>query len=70
MKSQITIRVNAETQEKINPFKDKPGKGYIILEQSQVDYYMGWANVEIRACTLKETLRCLNRLSTHPSEER
>lgn len=66
MKNQITIRVNAETQEKINPFKDKPGKGYIILEQSQVDYYMGWANVEIRTCTLKGNIEVLEQIINTP----
>jgi hypothetical protein len=66
MKNQITIRVNAETKEKINPFKNKPGKGYIILEQSQIDYSMGWANAQIRTCTLKGTIELLEQIINTP----
>ena len=66
MKNQITIRVNAETKEKINPFKDKPGKGYIILEQSEIDYSMGWANAKIRTCTLKGNIEVLEQIVNTP----
>ena len=71
MKNQITIRViNAETKEKINPFKNNPKKGYIILEQSQIDYSMGWANAEIRTCTLKANIDLLEQIINTPLKGR
>lgn len=70
MKNQITIRVNAETKEKINPFKNNPEKGYIILEQSQIDYSMGWANAEIRTCTLKANIDLLEQIINTPLKGR
>lgn len=66
MKNQLSIRLNAETGNKVTPFKRNPEKGYIILEERTEDYSMGWFNEEVRSCVVKGNLTLLDKIVSKP----
>ena len=66
MKNQLSIRLNAETGNKVTPFKRNPEKGYIILEERTEDYSMAWFNEEVRSCVVKGNLTLLDKIVSKP----